>query len=97
MYVYWDGWMDNDFFPTFVPVVSVAPAMVLMFGGALPVIIISAVVGALACPVIAMMINEKIPSHWAGMVGFTASMAICSFAAAVFLNYLFMAFPVLLG
>lgn len=97
MYVYWDGWMDNDFFPTFVPVVSVAPAMVLLFGGSMPVILISAVLGALSCPALALMINEKIPPHWHGMVGFTGSMAICSFGATVFLRYLFMAFPGLLG
>lgn len=96
MYVYWDGWLDNDFFPTFVPVVSVAPAMVLLFGGAMPVILISAVLGALACPAISLMINQKIPSHWSGMIGFTASMAICSFGISVFMRYLFMVFPGLL-
>lgn len=71
--------------------------MVLLFGGSMPVILISAVLGALSCPALALMINEKIPPHWHGMVGFTGSMAICSFGATVFLRYLFMAFPGLLG
>lgn len=97
MYVYWDGWMENDWFPTFVPVVSVAPAMILLFGGSLPVIIISAILGALACPAIAILINNSIPPHWHPMVGFTASMAICSFGTTVFMRYLFMAFPFILG
>ena len=97
MYIYWDGWMENDAFPTFVPVVSVAPAMVLQFGGAMPVIVISAILGALTCPPVARMINDRIPPHWGSMVGSTASMAICSFVTTVFLQYLFMAFPFLLG
>ena len=93
MYVYWDQWMEKDFFPTFVPVVSVAPAMVLMYGGGMGVVIISAILGGLTCPVIAVRINEGLPSHYHGMIGFTASMAINSALVAIFLRYLFMAFP----
>lgn len=95
MFVYWDQWLDNDFFPTFVPVVSVAPAMVLAFGPTLPVIIISAVLGGIACPACAKMINDKIPAHWNGMVGSTASMAICSFAVYAVMFCLTTAFPAL--
>lgn len=97
MYIYWDGWLDNDSFPTFVPVVSVAPAMVLQFGGSMPIIVISAILGALTCPPVARMINDRIPPYWGGMVGSTASMAICSFVTTMFLKYLLMAFPVLAG
>ena len=83
-----DGW-----FPTFVPVVSVAPAMVIQFGTAMPIIIIGAVFGAISCPAMAMWINRKIPAHWHGMIGFTASMAINSFACDVLLRYLIQVFP----
>ena len=93
MIVYWEGWRDGDFFPTFVPVVSVAPAMVLQFGGSMFIVVVSAILGALSCPAMANMINRKIPAHWHGMVGFTASMAICSFGVSVFLQYLLMVFP----
>ena len=95
MYVYWDQWMASDFFPTFVPIVSVAPAMVLTFGPSMPVIIISAVLGGLSCPACAKMINDKLPAHWNSVVGNTASMAICSFGVYAFLYYLIMAFPAL--
>lgn len=97
IYVYWDNWIENDFFPTFVPIVSVAPAMVLMFGDSMWIIIISSILGAIACPAIAVMINEHIPKYWHGMVGFTASMAICSCLVAIFLRYLVMAFPFLVA
>ena len=95
IFVYWDQWLDNDFFPTFVPIVSVAPAMVLAFGPTLPVIIISAILGGIACPACAKMINDKIPSHWNGMVGSTASMAICSFVVYAVMYCLTTAFPAL--
>lgn len=97
IYVYWDNWIENDFFPTFVPIVSVAPAMVLMFGDSMWIIIISSILGAIACPAIAVMINEHIPKYWHGMVEFTASMAICSCLVAIFLRYLVMAFPFLVA
>lgn len=96
MFVYWPQWENNDFFPTFVPVVSVAPAMVLTFGPSMFVIVFSACLGALLCPPIANYINRSIPSHWHGMVGFTFSMALCSFGVGVLLKYILMAFPSLI-
>ena len=94
MYLYWDNWMEKDaWFPTFVPVVSVAPAMVIQFGASIPVILIGAVFGAIACPATAMWINRKIPAHWHGMIGFTASMAIHSFTCDLFIRYLIQVFP----
>ena len=95
MYVYWDGWMKEDFFPTFVPVVSVAPSLVLHFGPSMPVIVITAVMGALACPAIAIMVNSRIPAHWHPMVGFTFSMAVCTFGIGALMKFLLVAFPFL--
>jgi len=93
MYVYWEGWRDGDFFPTFVPVVSVLPTCILLFGGSMPVIIIAAVLGALACPAIANMVNRKIPNYWHPMIGFTFSMTVCSFAVGMIIRYVGMVLP----
>ncbi|NLU50886.1 MAG: hypothetical protein GXX09_10895 [Syntrophomonadaceae bacterium] len=95
IFVYWPHWRDEDFFPSFVPVVSVAPAMVLTFGPSMFVIIFSAILGGLLCPPIANMVNRNIPSDWHPMVGFTFSMAFCSLGVALLLKYLLMAFPCL--
>lgn len=95
LYVYWPHWVNNDFFPSFVPVVSVAPAMVLTYGDSLFIVIFSAILGGLLCPPVANMVNERIPPHWHGMVGFTFSMAFCSFAVGVLLRYILIAFPML--
>jgi len=95
IYVYWPHWVAGDGFPSFVPVVSVAPAMVLTFGPSMFVIVFSAILGALLCPPIALMVNKKIPPHWGGMVGTTFSMAFCSFGVGVLVKYVLIAFPVL--
>lgn len=95
LYAYWPHWIEGDFFPSFVPVVSVAPAMVLTFGASPFIIVFSAVLGGLMCPPVANMINDRIPAHWHGMVGFTFSMAFCSLSVGVLLRYILMAFPML--
>jgi MFS family permease len=94
LYVYWPTCVATGL-PSFVPVVSVAPAMILTFGPSMFVIVFSAILGALLCPVIAIMFNKNIPSHWGGMVGTTFSMAFCSFAVGVLVKFLLMAFPAL--
>jgi len=95
VFVYWEKWMESDFYPTFVPVVSVAPAMVLQYGPSMPIIIISAILGALVCPPIAEYVNSKIPPHWHGMIGFTFSMAFVSFGVNELIRYLSMVLPLI--
>lgn len=93
MWLYWDQWMERDFVPTFVPLVSVAPACILTFGPTLPVVILSSVIGAIFCPPVADMINRKIPSHWHVMVGLTFSMALVSGIAVMIIRFLGMCIP----
>jgi len=94
MYVYWEGWRDNAWFPTFVPVVSVAPACILLYGGTMPVIIIAAILGGLFCPPVANLINRSIPKHWHIFVGLTFSMALCTLIVAIILKYVGMILPI---
>jgi hypothetical protein len=93
MWFYWDSWMENDFVPTFVPLVSTAPACILQFGATMPVIIISSLIGALMGPALATWINEKIPEHWHVMIGLTFSMFLTSGIAVVMIRYLGMCIP----
>lgn len=97
IYIYWDQWVEKKFFPTFVPIVSVTPAMVLFFGPSLVNIVLAAVLGAVLCPPFAQFVNERIPSHWHKMVGFTVSMTFCTIGITLFLKYLYLAFPFLLA
>ena len=43
IYLYWDRWMEQDFFPSFVGIVSAAPQLVLKFGSSIWIIVFTAV------------------------------------------------------
>jgi ENTS family enterobactin (siderophore) exporter len=69
-------WKREGFYPTFVPIVSVAPAAVLTLGWT-PVAVLAAVVlGALTGPPLAAWISKRLPEGWHPYVGNVASMAL---------------------
>ncbi|WP_214410530.1 hypothetical protein [Sphaerisporangium fuscum] len=75
----WRGrWEAAGWYPTFVPVVSVAPATVLTFGGSLPSIVAGAVLGAVAAPPLAAALARRLPPHFAPMIAYTATMGLCT-------------------
>lgn len=71
-------WQARGFYPTFVPVVSVAPATVLALGGTLQAIVAGALAGALIAPPLAAMISRRLPHDFHPFIGNVASMTICS-------------------
>lgn len=93
VYAYWDTFTEGDGIATFIPVVSVAPGIVLTYGPSMFIIVFSAIAGGLFAPPIGKMINCKIPGHWGGMVGTTFSMAFCTFVVGAFVKYIVLAFP----
>lgn len=76
--LHYEGWRDNGWYPTFVPLVSVAPAAVLTYGGTMQSIIAGAVLGALVGPPVAQAIIKRLPDHWHLFIGNTLSMALCT-------------------
>lgn len=76
--LYYERWRDLQWYPTFVPVVSVAPATVLAFGGTMHSIVAGAVLGAVAGPPIAQFVINRLPGHWHLFIGNTFSMALCT-------------------
>jgi ENTS family enterobactin (siderophore) exporter len=71
-------WQRHGFYPTFVPVVSVAPATVLAFGGTFQSIVVGALAGALIAPPVAAAISARLPKTFHPFVGNVASMSICT-------------------
>lgn len=69
-------WIARGWYPTYIPVVSVAPAAILVHGGSLSVIILSAALGALLAPPLAVAISQRLPSYMHGYIGNVLSMAI---------------------
>ncbi|TPG28130.1 hypothetical protein EAH80_27750 [Mycobacterium hodleri] len=71
-------WATYGWYPTFVPVVSIAPATVLAFGGTAQAIIAGAVLGALIGPPFAAAVARRLPKDFHPFIGNVVSMAIAT-------------------
>ncbi|WP_028935058.1 hypothetical protein [Pseudonocardia spinosispora] len=69
-------WRARGFYPTFVPVVSVAPAAVLACGGTAASVVLGALAGALVAPPLAAAISRRLPGYIHPFVGNVASMSL---------------------
>ncbi|MHC6224411.1 hypothetical protein ACYU03_06480 [Pseudomonas sp. X10] len=69
-------WMRWGWYPTYIPMVSVVPAAVLSLGGSWQVILLSASLGALIAPPLAVAINLRLPDYMHVYVGSVSSMAL---------------------
>lgn len=76
-------WTRHGFYPTFVPIVSVAPAAVLSFGWNPLAIVIAVVLGALLGPPLAAWVSQRVPHGWHPYIGNVASMAITTLVVVV--------------
>lgn len=88
VFIYYKQWRELGYYPTFVPIASVSPAVVLMFGGSLQSIIVGSILGGVMCPPVAHMICRNVPKHWHPYVGNVFSMALCTLIAVWILMYM---------
>ncbi|GAA3938542.1 hypothetical protein [Actinoplanes auranticolor] len=68
-------WAERGWYPTFVPVVSIAPAVVLTYGGTVPAVLAGAVLGALVGPPLSIFIARGLPAGFHPFIGNVMSMA----------------------
>ena len=85
--LYYERWRELGWYPTFVPLVSVAPAMALAFGGTMQSILLGAVLGAILAPPVAQFVIDRLPDHWHLFIGNTLSMALSSLVVFLILRY----------
>lgn len=79
--VAWRGrWRRHGFYPTFVPVVSVAPATVLMYDGTVAAVVLGALAGALVAPPLGAALAHRLPTSFHPFVGYVASMSLSTAA-----------------
>ena len=71
-------WAHAGWFPTFVPVVSVAPAAVLAFGATPQAVIAGAVLGAVFGAPVAAWVAGKLPGDFHPYIGNVVSMTVCT-------------------
>lgn len=75
--LFWRGqWRVRGWYPTYIPIVSIVPAAVLVYGGSWQVVVASSVLGALTTLPLAVAITQRLPAYVHGYVGNVASMAI---------------------
>lgn len=83
------GKFDNGgWYATYVPVVSVGPACVLMFGATIPVAVFAGVLGGVLGGPVAEFFGDKLPEGVHGTVANVTSMAICTIITAVVMQAL---------
>ncbi|WOL40608.1 hypothetical protein RAH42_02950 [Pyramidobacter sp. YE332] len=88
VFLYAGKWKKKGWYATYVPVVSTAPACVLMFGATIPVALFSAVLGAILGAPLAEFFANKIPDYVPGTVANVTSMAITTIIVAVTMQIL---------
>jgi hypothetical protein len=88
VFVYFNQWRRFGWYPTFVPVVSVAPAIVLMFGGTPQSILAGGILGGIIGPPVAHMVGRNVPPHWHPYVGNVFSMALSTAIVAAALMFM---------
>lgn len=88
IYLYFHKWEELGWYPTFVPVVSITPAIVLTYGGSWQSIVFGAVLGAVVGPPVAQMILDRLPNKWHPLIANTFSMALCTALIAWVLQYM---------
>ncbi|WP_329253214.1 hypothetical protein OG417_10305 [Actinoallomurus sp. NBC_01490] len=86
--VYRRRWAEDGWYPTFVPVVSVAPATVLTYGSTVQAVVAGAVLGALAGPPLAAWISRRLPADFHPFIGNVVSMTVCTLVAIPLLGAL---------
>ena len=62
--------------PTYISVVSVAPATVLAYNGSIVALILGAIAGAILCPLVARPISARLPADFHPFIGNTIAMAV---------------------
>ncbi len=81
-------WIRRGWYPTYVPLVSVVPAAVLTYGGTWPVIVSSALLGALIAPPLACALAKRLPPDMHGFIGNVLSMAMSTVLIIPFVGWL---------
>lgn len=88
VFLYFDKFVEKGWYATYVPVVSVGPACVLMFGATIPVALFAGALGGIIGAPVAEYFTNKLPSYIHGTVGNVMSMALCTMIVAIVIEAL---------
>lgn len=88
VYLYFNKYVEKGWYGTYVPVVSVGPACVLMFGGTIGVALTAGVLGAIIGPPLAEYFCDRLPEDYHPTIGNVASMGITTIVVSVIIKVL---------
>ena len=69
-------WISRGWYPTYIPIVSVVPVAILILGGSWSVMLLSAGLGALIGPPLAIGISRRLPKYMPTHIGCVLAMAL---------------------
>lgn len=88
VYLYGKKHLENGWYPTYIPVVSIAPFCVISFGPKLSVILFSSILGGIIGPPFAGLLNRNLPEHLHGYIPNVLAMGITTMFVISTMNYL---------
>lgn len=88
VFLYYNKYFESGWYATYVPVVSVGPACVLMFGGSIPVAVFAGVLGGIIGAPLADYFIKKLPDGFHPTIGNVTSMAVTTTIVSVIMKVL---------
>ncbi|MDR7871047.1 MAG: hypothetical protein RIN55_09325 [Tissierellaceae bacterium] len=88
IFLYFKKYVERGWYATFVPVVSVGPACVLMFGSSIKVAVIAGTLGAIIGPPLAEYFYDELPDDYHPMIGNVTSMAVTTIVVSMIIKVL---------
>jgi hypothetical protein len=88
VFLYFNKYVEKGWYGTYVPVVSVGPACVLMFGATMPVAITAGILGGIIGPALAEYFCDKLPEDYHPTIGNVTSMGVTTIVVSMIIKVL---------
>lgn len=88
IFLYFNKYVERGWYATFVPVVSVGPACVLMFGSSIGVAVTAGVLGAIIGAPLAEYFCDALPDDYHPTIGNVTSMAVTTIVVSMIIKVL---------
>mgnify|MGYP007130803076 CR=1 FL=1 len=88
VFLYFDKYVEQGWYGTYVPVVSVGPACVLMFGSSVGIAATAGILGGIIGPALAEYFCSKLPEGYHPTIGNVTSMGVTTIIVSVIIKVL---------
>ncbi|MBU5257174.1 hypothetical protein [Tissierella praeacuta] len=88
VFLYFNKYVEKGWYGTYVPVVSVGPACVLMFGSSVGVAVTAGILGGIIGPPLAEYFCDKLPEDYHPTIGNVTSMGVTTIVVSMIIKVL---------